>query len=122
MYSLFFINVRRARSFLEDRISIFLLYRGKTIQYILNRIFLLSFSRKDYVAFEQGINPIIAEKMTSERSRDYMNARRVAKEYEASTRGLNKSAPCIPPTGNVEEAKQVINPTTTQLNKKIPYI
>ena len=47
---------------------------------------------KDYVAFEQSINPIIAEKMTSEKSRDYMNARRVTKEYEACTRGLNKGA------------------------------
>ena len=66
------------------------------------------------MAFEQGINPIIAEKMTSERSRDYMNARRVAKEYEASTRGLNKFAPCVPPTGTAEESKQVIR-------KYVPY-
>jgi len=59
------------------------------------------------VVFEQGINPIIAEKMTSERSRDYMNARRVAKEYEACTRGLNRQAPCLPPTGSQEETKQL---------------
>ena len=57
--------------------------------------------------FEQGINPIIAEKMTSERSRDYMTARRVAKEYEANTRGLNKAQPCVPPTGSQEEIRQV---------------
>lgn len=62
---------------------------------------------KDYVVFEQGINPIIAEKMISERSRDYMNARRVTKEYEACTRGLNKLSPCLPPTGSVEEMKQI---------------
>ena len=61
---------------------------------------------KDYVAFEQSINPIIAEKMTSEKSRDYMNARRVTKEYEACTRGLNKGAACVPPTGSAEERKQ----------------
>ena len=30
---------------------------------------------KDYTSFEQGINPAIAEKLTQERSRDYMNAR-----------------------------------------------
>ena len=41
---------------------------------------------KDYCSFEQSINPMIAEKLTQERSRDYMNARRVAKEYEAVTR------------------------------------
>ena len=62
---------------------------------------------KDYVAFEQSINPIIAEKMASEKSRDYMNARRVSKEYEACTRGLNKSAACVPPSGSLEEKKQV---------------
>nr|CAD7392842.1 unnamed protein product [Timema cristinae] len=42
---------------------------------------------KDYMSFEQNINPIIAEKMAMERSRDYMNARRVTKEFEAVTRG-----------------------------------
>ncbi|XP_046383403.1 protein suppressor of forked isoform X1 [Ischnura elegans] len=62
---------------------------------------------KDYMAFEQGINPIIAEKMAIERSRDYMNARRVAKEFEAVTRGLNRNNPSIPPTGQAEELKQV---------------
>ena len=30
---------------------------------------------KDYSSFEQSINPMIAEKLTQERSRDYMNAR-----------------------------------------------
>ena len=62
---------------------------------------------KDYINFEQGINPIFAEKATQERSRDYMNARRVAKEYEAVTRGLNKQAASVPPTGSTEENKQV---------------
>ena len=62
---------------------------------------------KEYTSFEQSINPVIAEKLTQERSRDYMNARRVAKEYEAVTRGLNKSAPSVPPTGSQEEMKQV---------------
>jgi len=62
---------------------------------------------KEYVTFEQSINPMIAEKLTQERSRDYMNARRVAKEYEAVTRGLNKTHPSVPPTGTQEEHKQV---------------
>ncbi|XP_014240504.1 protein suppressor of forked isoform X2 [Cimex lectularius] len=62
---------------------------------------------KDYMAYEQGINPIIAEKMAMERSRDYMNARRVAKEFEAITRGLSRSIPSVPPTGSLEEIKQV---------------
>ena len=57
---------------------------------------------KEYSSFEQSINPMIAEKLTQERSRDYMNARRVAKEYEAVTRGLNKSQPSIPPSGEIQ--------------------
>ncbi|KAJ8954152.1 hypothetical protein NQ318_005746 [Aromia moschata] len=62
---------------------------------------------KDYIAFEQAINPIIAEKMSIERSRDYMNARRVAKELEVQIRGINRNAPSVPPTGSPEERKQV---------------
>ncbi|PSN52680.1 Cleavage stimulation factor subunit 3 [Blattella germanica] len=62
---------------------------------------------KDYMNFEQNINPIIAEKMAMERSRDYMSARRVAKEFEAVTRGLNRNSPSVPPTGHPEELKQV---------------
>ncbi|CAH0394855.1 unnamed protein product [Bemisia tabaci] len=62
---------------------------------------------KDYIAYEQVINPIIAEKMMMERSRDYMNARRVAKEFEAITKGLNRNLPSVPPTGHIEELKQV---------------
>ena len=63
--------------------------------------------RKDYVSFEQGINPMIAEKLTAEKSRDYMNARRVAKEYEAITRGLDRGFLSLPPCGSIEEIKQV---------------
>lgn len=62
---------------------------------------------KDYIAYEQAINQIIADKMLMERSKDYMNARRVAKELEIIIRGLSKNYPSIPPTGSVEEAKQV---------------
>lgn len=45
--------------------------------------------------------------MSEDRGRDYMNARRVAKEYEAVTRGLNRNAPSVPPQNTPEEAKQV---------------
>ena len=47
-----------------------------------------------------------------------MNARRVAKEYEAATKGLNKNAPSVPPVNSPEEAKQVIYfvMTTQSLN------
>lgn len=62
---------------------------------------------KEYIQFEQNINPIISEKMSLERSRDYMNARRVAKELEFVTKGLNRNLPAIPPTLTKEEMKQV---------------
>lgn len=62
---------------------------------------------KEYIQFEQNINPIISEKMSLERSRDYMNARRVAKELEIVTKGLNRNLPAVPPTLTKEEIKQV---------------
>lgn len=45
--------------------------------------------------------------MQEDRGRDYMNARRVTKEYEAVTKGLNRNAPSIPPQNNPDESKQV---------------
>ena len=39
--------------------------------------------------------------------RDYMNARRVAKELEILTKGLNRNLPAVPPTLSKEEMKQV---------------
>lgn len=62
---------------------------------------------KEYIQFEHNINPIISEKMSLERSRDYMNARRVAKELENVTKGLNRNLPAVPPTLTKEEFKQV---------------
>ncbi|XP_005184856.1 protein suppressor of forked [Musca domestica] len=62
---------------------------------------------KDYIQFEHGINPIISEKMSLERSKDYMNARRVAKELENITKGLNRNLPAVPPNLSKEETKQV---------------
>ncbi|XP_003741616.1 cleavage stimulation factor subunit 3 [Galendromus occidentalis] len=62
---------------------------------------------KDYVTYEQNINPLIAEKMIADRSRDYMNARRVSKEYGDNSRGINKNMPSVPPQGNPEEMRQL---------------
>lgn len=39
--------------------------------------------------------------------RDYLNARRVAKELEYITRGLNRNLPAMPPNLSKEESKQV---------------
>ncbi|KAL8606799.1 hypothetical protein ACOMHN_049628 [Nucella lapillus] len=62
---------------------------------------------KDYFAYENSINALIAKKMTEDRGRDYMSARRVAKEYEAVTRGLDKNSPSVPPQNTFHELKQV---------------
>jgi len=45
--------------------------------------------------------------MIEDRGRDYMNARRVSKEYEIVTRGLNRNLPSVSPTNTPEEATQV---------------
>ena len=55
----------------------------------------------------QSINALIAKKMIEERGRDYNTARRVSKEYEAFTRGLDKNAPSVPPQNAYQEIKQV---------------
>lgn len=62
---------------------------------------------KDYGTYENSINPLIAKKMIEDRGRDYMNSRRVSKEYEVVTRGLNRNLPSVPPTNTPEEATQV---------------
>lgn len=72
---------------------------------------------KEYILFEQNINPIISEKMSLERSRDYMNARRVAKELEIVTKGLNRNLPAIPPTLTKEEMKQVSSKYIGRVNR-----
>ena len=82
--------------------------KEKLAAYSLISIYSDWFIRKEYIAFENAINPMIAEKMTGEKSRDYMNARRVAKEYEAITRGLDRAFLSLPPCGSIEEIKQVI--------------
>ena len=74
---------------------------------VVNPMVNIEFLWKDYCMFEQGINPLIAKKMQEDRGRDYMNARRVAKEYEAVTKGLNRNAPSVPPQNTPDEAKQV---------------
>ena len=57
--------------------------------------------------FFQSINPLIGKKMQDDRGRDYQNARRVAKDYESVTKGLNRNQPAIPPQNTPDEVKQV---------------
>ncbi|CAH1799459.1 unnamed protein product [Owenia fusiformis] len=62
---------------------------------------------KEYNQYEQAINPLIAKKMVEDRGKAYANAKRVSKEYENMTKGLQRNLPSIPPTNTPEEAKQV---------------
>ncbi|KAL5108037.1 Cleavage stimulation factor subunit 3 [Taenia crassiceps] len=62
---------------------------------------------RDYCMYEDSINPHIAKKLTEERSRDYMNARNVTKEYEIMTKGLSRNIPSVPPQVTPLEVKQV---------------
>ena len=50
---------------------------------------------------------MFVDKAIADRSKDYMNARRVAKEFEAISRGLNRNAPAVPPQSSTEEIRQV---------------
>ena len=45
--------------------------------------------------------------MQEDRGREYTNARRVAKEYEVVTKGLNRNAASVPPNSSPDEVKQV---------------
>ena len=45
--------------------------------------------------------------MQEDRGREYTNARRVAKEYEVVTKGLNRNAASVPPHSSPDEVKQV---------------
>ncbi|XP_034044698.1 cleavage stimulation factor subunit 3 isoform X2 [Thalassophryne amazonica] len=62
---------------------------------------------RDYNKYEEGINVHLAKKMIEDRSRDYTNARRVAKEYETVMKGLDRNAPSVPPQNSPQEAQQV---------------
>ncbi|TNN75830.1 Cleavage stimulation factor subunit 3 [Liparis tanakae] len=62
---------------------------------------------RDYSKYEEGINVHLAKKMIEDRNRDYMNARRVAKEYETVMKGLDRNAPSVPPQNSPQEAQQV---------------
>lgn len=74
---------------------------------IVNPMFHIDTLWKDYINFEQSVDQRIAEKMVQDRSRDHMNARRVAKEWEVTIRGLNRSNPAVPPSFTADETKQL---------------
>ena len=64
---------------------------------------------RDYSQWEQNINPTIAKKMVDDRQRDFQVAKKVARELDQLTRGLNRNAPALPPSGgsSTDEKRQV---------------
>uniref|UniRef100_A0A1I8BZ39 Suf domain-containing protein n=1 Tax=Meloidogyne hapla TaxID=6305 RepID=A0A1I8BZ39_MELHA len=60
----------------------------------------------DYCSFEKSVNQALAEKMISDIKKDYLNASKVAKQYEQIVRGINRQAISIPPRGTTTEIKQ----------------
>merc|ERR1712226_1193174 len=52
---------------------------------------------KEYNSFENNVNHQLAKKIIEEKTRDFVAARKVAKEYEAVTRHLIRNAPAVPP-------------------------
>ena len=62
---------------------------------------------KEYNVFEQNVNKVLAKKLCEERSRDFKNALRVAKEADDLFRDVEKGVPSVPPGTLVDEQQQV---------------
>ncbi|CAF0806537.1 unnamed protein product [Didymodactylos carnosus] len=64
---------------------------------------------KDYCSYEMSINSMLAKKIIEDRSRDYLNVKRVTKELETMTRSIDRNIPCILPLAQTqtEELKQL---------------
>lgn len=64
---------------------------------------------RDYSNWEQSINATIATKMLDTRQKEYLIAKKVARELDQMTRGLNRNAPALPPSGGSsgDEKRQV---------------
>lgn len=61
----------------------------------------------DYCSYEKNINPTLAEKLISERNKEYQVSKKIAKQLETVTRGVNRQAVSVPPRGTAPEMKQV---------------
>ncbi len=71
--------------------------RNPTVENLSNMIHgMVLCVEQEYSLFEQNVNPMIAEKLTGERSRDYMMARRVAKENHPALSPLYESGATRP--------------------------
>lgn len=65
----------------------------------------------------------LAKKLLDEKSRDYMSARRVVKEYEALTRGILRGTASVPFQGTTDDFLQVKRfPYNTSSIRNIPLL
>lgn len=55
---------------------------------------------RDYTVFEQGIDKLIAKKVMDDFSGSYSKSRRVSRELENLSRGINHNRLSLPPTAN----------------------
>lgn len=81
--------------------------RKAYLEGVVNPMFHVDTLWKEYINYEQSINPLIADKAVQDRSGVHMNARRVAKAWESTIRGLNRMLPPVPPTFSNEEMRQL---------------
>ncbi|KAF8361303.1 suf-1 [Pristionchus pacificus] len=61
----------------------------------------------EYQQYEKSVNPTLAEKLIMERNKDFQISRRIARQLEQITRGINRQAVSVPSRGTVGEMKQV---------------
>ncbi|GMT16615.1 hypothetical protein PFISCL1PPCAC_7912 [Pristionchus fissidentatus] len=62
---------------------------------------------EEYQAYEKSVNPTLAEKLIMERNKDFQISRRISRQLEQITRGINRQAVSVPSRGTVTEMKQV---------------
>ncbi|CAJ0945592.1 unnamed protein product, partial [Mesorhabditis belari] len=61
----------------------------------------------EYCAYEKSINATLAEKLISEKNKDYQLSKRTTRTMEHVCRGLNRQTISVPPRGTATEMKQV---------------
>lgn len=104
-YVTFLKNVPAVGSYAENQkiTAVRKIYQRAIITPLLN----IELIWNEYCSYEKAINAQLAEKLIAERSKDYQNAKKVAKSMEVVMRGIHRSMISIPPRGTPSEMKQV---------------
>lgn len=64
---------------------------------------------KDFASFESQFNPSSPKIILDDTNKEFVNVKRVAREYENVTRPLERHVPAIPPQGTNDELKQILS-------------